>query len=57
MENERDNRKNNFLLFEKCLKIYSFFAFAIKVCKNIHYDPKKFLTNIDFNIVDADFYV
>jgi hypothetical protein len=32
-ENDRYWQKNNFLLFAKCLKMYSFFAFASKGCK------------------------
>ncbi len=40
-ENVRYWQKNNFLLFAKCLKMYSFFAFAFKVCKKCYYDPKK----------------
>ena len=41
-ENDRYWQKNNFLLFAKCLKMYSFFAFAFKVCKKCYYDPKIF---------------
>jgi hypothetical protein len=32
-KHDRYWQKNNFLLFSKCLKMYSFFAFAFKVCK------------------------
>ncbi len=39
-ENDRRWQKNNVLLFAKCLKMYSFFAFAFKVCKKCYYDPK-----------------
>jgi hypothetical protein len=50
-ENDRYWQKNNFLLFEKCLKMYSFFAFAFKVCKKCYYDPKIFfLRNINMGI-------
>ncbi len=34
--------KNNFLLFAECLKMYSFFPFAFKICKNCQYDPNNF---------------
>ncbi len=42
--------------------MYSFFAFAFKVCKNCYYDPKNFSIWVsknaefyaDFKIVDAD---
>jgi hypothetical protein len=33
-ENDRYWQKNNFLLFAKCLKMDSFFAFVFKVCKS-----------------------
>ncbi len=46
-----DIGKKNFLIFAKCLKMYSFFAFAFKVCKQCYYDPKKmFLKNINMGI-------
>ena len=61
------SKKNNFLLLAKCLKIYSFFAFAFKVCKKCYYDPKIFFLEnyhygykknaklyADFKYVDAD---
>ncbi len=35
-ENDRYWQKNNFLLFAKCLKRYSFFAFAFIVCKKCY---------------------
>jgi hypothetical protein len=62
------SKKNNFLLLAKCLKIYSFFAFAFKVCKKCYYNPKQiFLEKYhngyrknaefysDFKFVDAAF--
>ncbi len=50
-ENDRNWHKNNFLLFAKCLKMYSFFTFAFKVSKKCHYDPKNFiLKNINMGI-------
>ncbi len=42
-EKDRYWQKNNFLLFAKCLKMYSFFAFAFKVCKKCYYEPKKII--------------
>jgi hypothetical protein len=58
-------KKITFLHFAKCLKMYSFFAFAFKIFKICYYDPKEFfLENInlgnqktqyaDFKFVDAD---
>ncbi len=61
--------KNYFLLFAKCLKMYSFSAFAFKVFKKCYYDPPKkkfFLAKnqdwyqkrriyADFEFVDAGF--
>jgi hypothetical protein len=41
-ENDRYGQKSNFWLLAKCLKIYSFFAFAFKVCKKCNKDPKIF---------------
>jgi hypothetical protein len=41
---DRYRQKNIFLLFAKCLKMYSFFAFAFKVCKKCYYDPKNFFS-------------
>ncbi len=68
MENDTYWQKNYFLLFAKCLKMYSFFAFAFKVCKKFYYDPKKFFLEkyhygyqknaefyADFKFVDAGF--
>jgi hypothetical protein len=65
---DRYCQKNNFLLFAKCLKMYSFFAFAFKVCKKCYYDPKYFFLEkyqygyqkdvefyADFKFVDAGF--
>ncbi len=50
-ENDRYWQKNNFLLFANCLKMYSFFAFAFKVCKMCYYDPKIFFfKNINMGI-------
>jgi hypothetical protein len=37
-ENDRYWQKNYFLLFVKCLKMYSFFAFAFKVWKKCYYE-------------------
>ncbi len=34
-------KKNNYLLFAKCLKMYNFFAFAFKSFKKCYYDRKK----------------
>jgi hypothetical protein len=41
-----DISKKYVLLFAKCLKMYSFFAFAFKVCKKCYYDPKNVLWKI-----------
>ncbi len=67
MEIDRYWEKNNFLLFAKCLKMYSFFAFTFKDCKKCYYDPKNFFLEkyqygyqkhaefyADFKFVDAD---
>jgi hypothetical protein len=42
-EKDRYWQKYNFLLFAKCLKMYSFFRICsyCKVCKKCYYDPKK----------------
>jgi hypothetical protein len=37
--------------------MYSFFAFAFKVCKKCYFDPKKlFLKNINMGLKNAEFY-
>ena len=37
--------------------MYSFFAFAFKICKKCNYDPKNFfLKNINMGIKNAEFY-
>jgi hypothetical protein len=41
-ENDRYWQKNNFLLFAKCLKMYSFFCICILRLQKVLYDPKKF---------------
>jgi hypothetical protein len=38
----KDIGKNNFVLFAKCLKMYSFFEIAFKICKKCYYYPTKF---------------
>ncbi len=66
-EKDRYWQKNNFLLYAKCLKMCSFFAFAFKVCKKCYYDPKIYFLEkyhyryqknaefyADFKFVDAD---
>ncbi len=47
-ENDRYWQKNNFLLLEKCLEIYIFFAFAFRVCKKCYYDPTFFLKKYQY---------
>jgi hypothetical protein len=37
-----DSSKKITYTFAKCLKMYSFFAFAFTVCKKCYFDPKKF---------------
>jgi hypothetical protein len=51
-ENNRYWEKDNFLLFAKCLKMYSFFAFAFKVCKKGYYEKKK---NISMGLKKQNF--
>jgi hypothetical protein len=41
-ENDRYWQKNNFLLFAKCLKIYSFFALHLKYAKSANMTQKIF---------------
>ncbi len=41
-ENDRYWQKNNFLLFAKCLKMYSLFRICILRIQKVHYDPKNF---------------
>ena len=39
-ENDRYWQKNNFLLFAKCLKMYSFFAFVLTFSKSANMTQK-----------------
>jgi hypothetical protein len=49
-------QKNNFLNFAKCSKMYSFFAFAFKVCKKCYFDQKNAEFYADFKFIYADLY-
>ncbi len=57
-ENDRYWQKNNFLLFAKCLKMYSFFSFLhLKYEKSAKMTPKIFfLKNINMGIKNAEFH-
>ncbi len=67
-KNERYLEKNNFLLFAKCLKMYSFFRFCILRLQKVLLWPKKFFLEkyqygyqkhaefyADFKFIDASF--
>jgi hypothetical protein len=50
-ENERYWQKNNLLRFAKCLKMYNFFTFALKLQKNALMTRKQnFVKNINMDI-------
>ncbi len=61
-------KQNNFLLFAKCLEMYSFFRICILRLQKVDYDPKNFFLEkyqygyqknaefyADFKFVDAGF--